>query len=238
MRGLTSKVNPVRNGIEHLAAAVAERRKQLNLTLDQVKEAGGPSDVTTGKIEKALIPDPSARTLRRLDVGLQWLDGSAARTLSGGQPVPAEDIPSARTSTPSAVDADADSVTLSLAVVNDLSDVAKLYERLAGTVKDEQIASEIREINEHFDLLVDRIMRAWLTAQLERKTTEPSPLRGDPMIEMLLGDYLNRTPQPPTAEDADELHYLRWLTGRAGELDTATEQRFVAKWQARQEKVK
>ncbi|CRK54616.1 conserved protein of unknown function [Rhodococcus sp. RD6.2] len=238
MRGLTGKVSPVKNGIGLLAEAVAERRRQLNLTLDQVKEAGGPSDVTTGKIEKALIADPSARTLRRLDVGLRWVDGSAARVLTGGLAVPAEEIPSVRMARPNAVGADADSVTLSLAVVNDLSDIAKLYERAAAAVKDEQVAGELRDINERLDLLVDRIMRAWLTAQLEQKTTEPSPLRGDPMIEMLLGDYLNRTPEPPTEEDADELQYLRWLTGRAGELDSATEQRFVAKWQSRQERTR
>lgn len=236
MAALTGKVGEVNNGIERLAEAVADRRKQLNLTLDQLKARGGPSDVTTGKIEKAGIPEPSARTLRRLDAGLRWIEGSSARVVAGGEPVPVEDMPSTRMSTPGAVNADADSVTLSLTVVNDLSDVAKLYERLKTSVQDPAVAGELGKINEQLDLLVDRIMRAWLIAQLERKTDPQSPLRSDPMTEMLIGDYLNRTPEPPTPEDAVELKYLRWLTGRDGELDATTEQTFISRWQSRQEK--
>ncbi|EME23401.1 helix-turn-helix domain-containing protein [Rhodococcus triatomae] len=224
------------NGIENLARAVGERRRQLNLTLDQVKTAGGPSDVTTGKIEKAQIPEPSARTLRRLDVALRWTDGSAARVLTGGTPVPVEDVPP-----PGGVDADADSVTLSLAIVGDLSDLAKRYERLASDHHGDPLAAELGRVNERFDLLVDRVMRTWLTVQLERRMTPTeagaaagSP-PGDPVVEMLLGDYLDRTPRPPTAQDADELRYLRWLTGRADDVDPPTQQRYLARWRARQE---
>ncbi|MFD1812066.1 XRE family transcriptional regulator [Rhodococcus gannanensis] len=223
-------------GIESLARAVVERRRRLNLTLDQVKAAGGPSDVTTGKIEKAQIPEPSARTLRRLDVALRWVDGSAARVLTGSAPVPVEDL-----SSPGGVDADADSVTLSLALVGDLSDLAKRYEQLASDHRGEPFAVELGRVNERFDLLVDRIMRAWLTVQLERRTKSPGAGHaaghaiGDPVVEMLLGDYLDRSSQPPTAEDADDLRYLRWLTGRADDVDTPTQQRYLARWRARQE---
>ncbi len=181
------------------ARIVAERRRLLGLTLDQLQQAGGPSDVTTGKIEKGAIASPSARTLRRLDTGLQWTEGSAARAFAGGgEPTALEEVPSVRRSTPSAVNAAADSVTLSLTVVNELSDIAKRYERLAGgTIEDQELVAELGRINTDFDVLVDRILRAWLIAQLERKSAPDSPVRGDPVVEMLIGDYLNRTPEPP-----------------------------------------
>ncbi|NCL75578.1 helix-turn-helix domain-containing protein [Rhodococcus sp. YH1] len=212
------------------ARIVAERRRLLGLTLDQLQQAGGPSDVTTGKIEKGAIASPSARTLRRLDTGLQWTEGSAARAFAGGDPTALEEVPSIRRSTPGAVNAAADSVTLSLTVVNELSDLAKRYEKLAGTIEDRELVAELGQINADFDLLVDRILRAWLIAQLERKSAPDSPVRGDPVVEMLIGDYLNRTPEPPSVEDAHELLYLRWLTGRAGEIDEATEHAFVTQW--------
>lgn len=231
---LAGKVDAMTNERARFARIVAERRRLLGLTLDQLQQAGGPSDVTTGKLEKGAIASPSARTLRRLDSGLQWTEGSAARAWAGGEPTPLEDIPSARRSTPSAVNADADSVTLSLTVVNELSDIAKRYERLAGTIEDQELVVELGRINTDLDLLVDRILRAWLIAQLERKSAPDSPVRGDPVVEMLIGDYLNRTPEPPSPEDAHELLYLRWLTGRAGEIDEATEQAFVTQWRKAQ----
>ncbi|KDE10058.1 hypothetical protein NQ854_24650 [Rhodococcus ruber] len=121
-------------------------------------------------------------------------------------------------------------MTLSLTVVNELSDIAKRYERLAGTIEDRELVAELGRINTDFDVLVDRILRAWLIAQLERKSAPDSPVRGDPVVEMLIGDYLNRTPEPPSVEDAHELLYLRWLTGRAGDIDEATEHAFVTQW--------
>lgn len=230
IRTLAGKVDAMTNERARFARIVAERRRLLGLTLDQLQQAGGPSDVTTGKIEKGAIASPSARTLRRLDTGLQWTEGSAARAFAGGEPTALEEVPSVRRSTPGTVNAAADSVTLSLTVVNELSDIAKRYERLAGTIEDRELVAELGRINTDFDVLVDRILRAWLIAQLERKSAPDSPVRGDPVVEMLIGDYLNRTPEPPSVEDAHELLYLRWLTGRAGDIDEATEHAFVTQW--------
>ncbi|MEE2033383.1 helix-turn-helix domain-containing protein [Rhodococcus chondri] len=220
------------------AQIVAERRRLLGLTLDELQAAGGPSDVTTSKIEKGALAAPSARTLKRLDHSLRWAEGSAARAFAGGDPTPLEELPATRRSTPAAVSADVDSVTLSLNVVNDLSDIAKRYELLATGV-DPQIAAPLKEINSDFDLLVDRILRAWLIAQLERRNVGPdSPLTHDPMVEMLIGDYLNRTPEPPTPDDAHDLLYLRWLTGRPIDADASTEATFIARRSSAQEKCK
>lgn len=235
LRALACKVSPVIAQQDRLARAVHERRRMLGLTLDQLQEAGGPSDVTTGKIERGAHGNPSARTLRRLDVGLRWVEGSAARVLAGSDPTPLEGVPAPRDGMHRAFAADEDSVTLSLSVVNELSDIAKRYEELAESAPPEW-SGEVRSVNVDLDLLVDRILRAWLIAQLETTAGPDSPLRGNPVVEMLLGDYLNRTPMPPSSEDARELKYLRWLTGRATDIDAATEKTFIDQWRARQER--
>jgi len=238
LRALAGKVGAVTDERARFAQIVAERRRLLGLTLDELQAAGGPSDVTTGKIEKGAIASPSARTLRRLDHALRWAEGSAARAFGGGDPTPIEDLPSAHRSGPSAVAADTDSVTLSLNVVNDLSDIAKRYEQLAGGIDDPELSAQLMTVNTDLDLVVDRILRAWLIAQLERRAAPDGPLQRDPMVEMLIGDYLNRTPEPPTPEDAHDLLYLRWLTGRATGIDGMTEGTFVARRSKAQEKSK
>ncbi|NKS02595.1 hypothetical protein GS528_16575 [Rhodococcus hoagii] len=61
-------------------------------------------------------------------------------------------------------------------------------------IGDPKIAAELAEVNTDLDLVVDRILRAWLIAQLERRAVPEGSLQRDPMVEMLIGDYLNRTP--------------------------------------------
>lgn len=48
---------------------------------------GGPSSTTMSRVERGIAP-PSAKTLRKLDAGLRWQQGSAARVLEGGDPTP------------------------------------------------------------------------------------------------------------------------------------------------------
>ncbi len=222
---------------QRFARIVSERRAWLNLTLDQLQAAGGPSDVTTGKIERAQVEQPSVNTFKKLDAGLRWTEGSAARAFIGDNPVPLEDVPGSRP-VARVVDANEDSVTLPLSVVISISEIAKRYEKLYESTTDVTTADKLRSINSELDLVVDRILRAWLIAQVESKTAPPGPIQVEPMVEMLIGDYLNRAAEPPTAQDARELQYLRWLTGHAGDIDEATEQSFIAQWQSRQEKTR
>ncbi|WP_072691488.1 helix-turn-helix domain-containing protein, partial [Rhodococcus marinonascens] len=193
----------------HFGDLVADRRKELALTLKQLSETGGPSDVTTGKIEHGAIEQPSARTLRRLDAGLRWKEGSAAKALRGGNPIPLEDLPTSTTSAGGgAVGAGTDSVTLSLAVVSDLSNIAKRYEGIAERLGLDELAA----VNADLDVLVDRILRSWVISQLEMKAGADRD-KNDFLVEMLIGDYLDRKPVPADKSDELDLLYMRWLTG-------------------------
>ena len=238
LRVLTGRVSEmVESELERFGRLVADRRKALALTLKQLSEAGGPSDVTTGKIERAAIEEPSARTLRRLDAGLRWQSGSAARTLHGGDPISLEELPTASTAIGAgAVSAGPNSVTLPLSVISDLSNVAKEYENVAAqeAVTPDQVAA----VNAKFDVLVDRILRSWVIAQLEIKAG-PSRDQRDFLVEMLIGDYLDRKPIPASKADEIDLLYMRWLTGRASEeIDPEMDRQFTARWQQAKNKEK
>lgn len=65
---------------------VRDRREELGLRQDELKAIGGPSSTTMVKVEKGTPPAPTPLTLRRLDAALDWVDGSAAATLAGGEP--------------------------------------------------------------------------------------------------------------------------------------------------------
>lgn len=73
---------------QRLADAVVARRAQLRLSQEDVRAAGGPSDVVLSRIEQCREPHPRGNTIQKLDVGLQWEPGSAAAVLAGGEPTP------------------------------------------------------------------------------------------------------------------------------------------------------
>ncbi|QDF17992.1 immunity repressor [Gordonia phage Clark] len=68
---------------------VRARREQLGLNQDELPS--GPSTTTLTKIENGTPPAPVRATLRKLDVSLRWVDGSAQAVLDGGDPVPLPD---------------------------------------------------------------------------------------------------------------------------------------------------
>jgi hypothetical protein len=75
---------------QRLAQAVADRRRQLGLSQDGIRQAGGPSDVVVARIEANDAPHPRDDTINKLDVALEWEPGSARSVLAGGQPRPTE----------------------------------------------------------------------------------------------------------------------------------------------------
>lgn len=77
----------MKEGLERFASIVKRRREELGLRQDQLRDLGGPSTTTMTKVENAMDA-PSPVTLRKLDAGLDWEPGSAARTLKGGDPTP------------------------------------------------------------------------------------------------------------------------------------------------------
>lgn len=76
---------------DRFARIVKARRDALNKTQEEINELGGPSDTTFSKIENRVWqPGRQAMIiLRKLDAGLQWEEGSAARTyFENGWPTP------------------------------------------------------------------------------------------------------------------------------------------------------
>lgn len=79
--------------LKRFGRIVYERRTELGLTQEDVARNGGPTDTTLGKIENGeWNPGNRKITLRKLDTGLRWAEGSAQRTLAGGDPTPAKSI--------------------------------------------------------------------------------------------------------------------------------------------------
>lgn len=73
---------------ERFGRIALERREELDLTQMDVWQAGGPSNTTQTKIENGQLARLTRTTARKLDKGLQWVDGSARTTWNGGDPTP------------------------------------------------------------------------------------------------------------------------------------------------------
>ncbi|NLG54527.1 MAG: helix-turn-helix domain-containing protein [Rhodococcus sp.] len=76
--------------LKRFAEIVRQRRLALGLRQEEVRDAGGPALRRQTQIEQGVPPVPSVSTLARVDKSLQWAPGSAARTLQGGLPLPAQ----------------------------------------------------------------------------------------------------------------------------------------------------
>lgn len=74
--------------LARFGAIVRQRREDLGLQQEEMRDRGGPSSTTMSGLERGVIPDPSRSTLRKLDAGLRWVAGSAKTTLDGGDPKP------------------------------------------------------------------------------------------------------------------------------------------------------
>ncbi|ATL65108.1 helix-turn-helix domain-containing protein [Nocardia terpenica] len=225
---------------ERFGAIVAGRREELGLSRPDVRAAGGPSVATMARLENphAGTAPPSPATLRLLDAGLRWADGSAARALSGGDPlargehVPgkdAVDLPSApsRERDPLSfrvVELDIDVVGALIAAADrcfqfcDRTDLPTAAQEAAHAVK-EQLA-----------VAVGRLAAAQATEVLERAGGPGIEI--PPHIERLLGALLVT---PPTAIgiERDNQQYRRWLAGSATDLDPALTDAFARRWRSK-----
>lgn len=77
----------VMQDLKRFGRIVRERREELGFQQEDMDQHGGPSSTTMSRIERGVAP-PSAKTLRKLDTGLDWQTDSAKRTLDGGDPIP------------------------------------------------------------------------------------------------------------------------------------------------------
>lgn len=214
-------MSDVPDGLSRLAKAVAERRRMLGLTRIQVQENGGPADTTLARIEHPTpeTAPPRPTTLRRLDKGLEWPEGSAARTLHGAAPD--------RTDQPLDVHPDLtnalnfNSVEMPVTIVRDLV--------RAG---DHVIADHPDESTRELRRCIQRLTAAYATEVLERVG---GPGAAIPLaIELTFRGHLS-APLAPEGDPArtDQL-YRRWLAGNGlpdTEQHLATT--FEARWRAK-----
>lgn len=78
------KREATREQIARLAKAVAERMDDLDLTQQQVQDAGGPSTTTLSHLAGGTSATPIKRTLDGLDEALEWIPHSASNCLWRG----------------------------------------------------------------------------------------------------------------------------------------------------------
>ncbi|MFD4181087.1 XRE family transcriptional regulator [Rhodococcus sp. NPDC058514] len=211
---------------------VTERRRALNLTQDEVRAAGGPSDAAQTRAENGTGPEPSQRTLRRLDAGLNWVSGSAARTLLGGHPDPLEAEPD-RTADKhrqrGTTEFGPDSVAVPVEMIVDLmSPHATL-----NSFRDRWPEVSVEEYDKATDALnaaVSRITGVYVTDLLERNGGPGVPVPA--LIEFAFGHHLDE-PVGDDPSEREERLYRRWLAGRPIDADPDIESRFRRRWHAR-----
>lgn len=80
------------NPAERLAAAVIERREELDMTQMDAWNAGGPSNTTLTQIENGRLESLTSATARKLDKALRWKQGSAKAVWAGGAATPEKDM--------------------------------------------------------------------------------------------------------------------------------------------------
>lgn len=195
---------------ERLRAAVLDRRDQLKFSRRQVSLNGGPSEPTLLKIERGQSGDLGPTTFRKLDVGLQWEAGSAARVAGGGTPVAA-----AR----SDVALGSSGLSVPVAAVAEVTKLVGELQDLAEIREDDSL----RSISEGLSVAIRPIYGSYVTSVLEaNRRSSPGGLAA---ILQLLGPFLDE-PIPSDAADVSEWQYRRWLAGQTAGLTKAQEQRF------------
>jgi hypothetical protein len=195
---------------ERLRAAVLARRDQLKFSRRQVSLNGGPSEPTLLKIERGQGDDLGAATFRKLDIGLQWEAGSAARVAVGGTPAAAARSDVALAS---------GGLSVPVAAVAEVTKLVGELQDLADVREDESL----RSISERLALAIRPIYGSYVTSVLEaNRRSSPGGLAA---ILQLLGPFLDE-PIPTDAADVSEWKYRRWLAGQTDGLTKAQEQRF------------
>ncbi|MEV0945370.1 helix-turn-helix domain-containing protein [Rhodococcus sp. NPDC049939] len=206
---------------------VHKRRRFLNLTQDQVTAAGGPSDAAQTRAENGTGPDPSIETLRKLDTALQWVPGSAARALEGGDPTPLEAL--ARGERPSG----SHPLTLGPSEISlDLDTIVEILDPNTRITKLSAAHPEVPGLADaagSLSRVVSKITGAYVTRLLEVNGGPSGPRQ--PLVEFAFGHLLEEPSQVADASEREEVHYRRFLYGKEEELDAATRDRFRRRWE-------
>lgn len=207
------------DGSGRLGDYVAARRRELGLTRMQVQQAGGPSVTRLGTIEDGSGPGPTPQTLQKLDSGLRWQPGSAARTFAGGLPAP---LPDAATRDSSLIGAS--QVTVS---VDELAGLIRAVNRLTDTydATNTDVSDSVRAVQQSASRLAGR----WATEVLERNRHSHTQIPA--VLELAFGHLLDApTAETPEPEQTNRL-YRRWLSGRITDLTPEQCEQFAQRLQ-------
>lgn len=202
---------------------VKERRKELGLTQVQIGTSGGPSAPTLQKIEAGADPTISARTLNNLDKPLRWAEGSAARTLAGGNPTVLQE-PEGATEQARPLVLGPDVIEIS---DGDLTDLLVISHRLNDGFESCRQRAEVEPLERpiaEFNKFVTRVAGAYATILLERNGGPGAKLH--PLVELAVAHLLDAPIGNLDADATEEARYRRWLAGRLLDVDKDTEVRF------------
>lgn len=210
--------------LQRLAKAVLERRRALALTRAEVHGNGGPADTTMARIENpdAQTTEPRPTTLRRLDKGLQWPEGTAAKMLHGGT---------------SSSGAPVDNETLELTDALSFTTIEMPVAIVRDIVRaaDGAIGSPSPDTHEALRRCVQRLTAIYATEVLERVGGPGATIA--PAIELTFRAHLN-SPLAPAGDPArvDQL-YRRWLAGMLPEDEKGLIDAFTARWRAKRRSI-
>ncbi|GAB2508356.1 hypothetical protein [Nocardia heshunensis] len=201
-----------------LAACVRERRRELNLSLDDVIAAGGPTKRTLVRVEAAdLGPSPKPVTFRRLDAALAWGEGGAARAYwSGEKPQPA---PVGRPLDPGTA-----VVAVPAALALGLFEAQVEVNRVAG--QEPADPAQLRAAVAGLNVECGRLIGLYLTDLLERNRDGDGSM--PPLLERAFAGLLDGRVSPEDPDYEDKL-YRRWLIGRTAEIPDHLAGRFGAR---------
>lgn len=88
--------NHTADSAQRLGQAVRDHRAAHDLSQEDVKDAGGPSEAWLTKIENGRLETLTRLTARRLDKGLGWAEGTARRIWDGGERLTAGELDTLR----------------------------------------------------------------------------------------------------------------------------------------------
>lgn len=202
---------------EFFARVVQDRRNHFGLSMEKVRERGGPAVPTQVEAEnQRLRENVRPSTFTKYDTALEWAPGSAAAAFRDGRtPVLLGREP--RTYTPG-------SAHLSLGL--------KLRLPLLEAQRGLHTArpAELPDALERLDAAVTALIGPFVTDLLERNRSDEHPAP-HPLIEIAFGEILS-APVDPADPNAEERLYRRWLTGRTENIDPAMAQQFEQRYRS------
>lgn len=230
---LSTRVVYMKSGLSRFGALVATRRAALGLSRDRVAELGGPSDTTLARLEQGAGPLPSRATLIKLDTALEWIPGSAAQALAGGEPIPVEGDETKKSD--DALQVGSTEITVPLQLLTDLINQADVIANLTREMVDgdmiplEVLDSSLAELSTS----VTRLARIPVIGMFERNGGPGRAVPG--MLSLAFAHHLDMPAHRADADpdDLEERLYLRWLAHREVDIDDETAARFLERWSRR-----